>query len=574
MLRSKRSSAVLLSIVGGSILLNAGFVEPAGAEEPIEAPALIATVDGDSITTRELDDLLQGQTRPEAGSANEIAISAEGVYRRLLQNRLLEQEAYRSGLQEAREIQGKKYDLMSHRAVIAMLDSIATTVPMPEFEKPIGPPAETRSMIRIAHILTGNEAVAGALLDSLQAGVPFADLAARHSIDTLWCKSGDGDLGWATEENVAPEFQAILDDLEDGEYGGPARSPRGWHVLRRIDSRLDAVLPDFRAAVQEAGEKRQEIVEAKADEFAQELRSKYEVVQHDSLLATLDYATADPVMKEYLRTSQDALVEFPWRTITVAALSRTLRFEYYHGLEGKADAEKIRDDELRKWVTEALFRREARARGFHEDPEVRYAGERNERRAIREMLAGQILESIGSPTLDEARAFYEENPDQFTPPPSVQAEGALLESAEAAQRFAEQLETGATVGWLSSRAQGLVDTDPESLKGPLSMSSLELTEERAVAEAVFGPLKTKDGWLAGRIVSVHASVPDPFEKCEARAMSYAGSRRRQTLLESAFSRLEEAATIEPSETGLDLIESRLQSWMGSASGPEKTGAGE
>ena len=86
-------------------------------------PPILARVDDEPITMQDLDFLLAGQKRPEAGTTVRN-LSPEGVLRRLVENRLLEQEGYRTGVHETSEVADQVWNLKRHRGMIALLDSV------------------------------------------------------------------------------------------------------------------------------------------------------------------------------------------------------------------------------------------------------------------------------------------------------------------------------------------------------------------------------------------------------------------------------------------------------------------
>ena len=47
-----------------------------------------------------------------------------------------------------------------------------------------------------------------------------------------------GDLGWLNPGAVAPDFDAAMSRLEDGEVSEPFRTSWGWHIVR-MEGRRD-----------------------------------------------------------------------------------------------------------------------------------------------------------------------------------------------------------------------------------------------------------------------------------------------------------------------------------------------
>jgi foldase protein PrsA len=88
--------------------------------------------------------------------------------------------------------------------------------------------------VHMAHIVVGDEATAQEIIDKLDAGEPFADLAAQYSLDDQ-TKNDGGDLGWFTRELMAPEISDTAFSLEVGDYAGPISTQRGYAVIKLLD---------------------------------------------------------------------------------------------------------------------------------------------------------------------------------------------------------------------------------------------------------------------------------------------------------------------------------------------------
>lgn len=102
-----------------------------------------------------------------------------------------------------------------------------------------------------SHILariddTQNEAIAeqkiNALYERVQQGVDFATLAATYS-DDAGSAANYGALGWVTEGQMVPEFEAMMKQTDAGDYSVPFRSQFGWHILK-VDQKRDRDVTD------------------------------------------------------------------------------------------------------------------------------------------------------------------------------------------------------------------------------------------------------------------------------------------------------------------------------------------
>lgn len=86
------------------------------------------------------------------------------------------------------------------------------------------------------HILVATEPFAEKVIDRLQKGEKFEDLAKVESMDSS--RNQGGDLGWITPDRVVPEFGAALVKLKPGEYTEkPVQTQYGWHIIQLVETR-------------------------------------------------------------------------------------------------------------------------------------------------------------------------------------------------------------------------------------------------------------------------------------------------------------------------------------------------
>ena len=100
------------------------------------------------------------------------------------------------------------------------------------------------STVCARHILVATEDEANAVIDRLDSGEEFADLAAELSTDTGSGAAG-GDLGCLTADNYVVPFADATIAANIGEVTGPVQSDYGFHVII-VDSRETQVLEDVR----------------------------------------------------------------------------------------------------------------------------------------------------------------------------------------------------------------------------------------------------------------------------------------------------------------------------------------
>lgn len=239
----------------------------------VQAQTTVATVNGQTLTQEQLSLLAQQQAGVPFEQLNDAQKNA--LLQQLVQLSLLAQQAEEDGLQDNPQVQARLE--ANRRAILAqsVLQQIAEgdvdEAALRElYEEQYGGEGEVELHAR--HILVEEEQLANSLIEQLNEGADFAELAQEHSTGPTGERGGD--LGWFSPAQMVPTFSEAAQALEVGEYTRePVQTRFGWHVIL-LEDRRTAEPPTFEAVEQEL---RNQLIGQQVQARLQELQEAAEV---------------------------------------------------------------------------------------------------------------------------------------------------------------------------------------------------------------------------------------------------------------------------------------------------------
>jgi len=232
MIRRLSAAVALVALTAGTSMAQD---EAASAVDP---NAVVATINGEDVTEGDLELALQGleqqfaQLSPEQRRA--AALSA------LIEIRLLAGKAEEEGLASGAEFERQMAFLRERALHSAYIEqTIAGGVTDEEvrarYDQEIAS-APTGEEVRARHIIVETEEEAQALIEQLDGGADFEELARENSTDGAAAQGGD--LGYFGQGQMVPEFEQAAFAMDAGEYSAePIQTQFGWHVIKVEDKR-------------------------------------------------------------------------------------------------------------------------------------------------------------------------------------------------------------------------------------------------------------------------------------------------------------------------------------------------
>src|SRR5215469_3648988 len=103
--------------------------------------------------------------------------------------------------------------------------------------------AMSKTEYHAKHILVATEPYAQKIIQSLEKGAKFEDVAKKESMDPS--KDSGGDIGWFTPDRMDKAFVDAVTGLKPGEFTHkPVQTQYGWHVIQLVETR-DVAAPPF-----------------------------------------------------------------------------------------------------------------------------------------------------------------------------------------------------------------------------------------------------------------------------------------------------------------------------------------
>lgn len=287
--RRGNPTAVVIAATGLLVLgmmLGAGLV---GCSPKEEKGSVLARVDDSRLTLDEFLEQIPQELRPMLSQKD-----MESYVRRWVDTQLFYKEALRRELHREPEVAAKLENLRREILVSELLNR--------ELEERVNVTDEDvaayyrehedeyATEIKVAHVLVSTPEEAQRILEELEGGGDFAELAKAWSIDESSSENG-GELRYFTRGSGVPEFEDACFALELGETSGVVETGYGYHIIRLIDRRaagrivvLDEIREELRGYLSMM--KQEEVLR----EWLEGLRTDAEIELNLDLLYTIEPA--------------------------------------------------------------------------------------------------------------------------------------------------------------------------------------------------------------------------------------------------------------------------------------------
>lgn len=198
---------------------------------------VLAEINGETITARELDQLVSQQTQ---GQSEIPPPQRRQFLEEIINLMLLAQAGDAAGIDENPDVAAQLNNDRRRTLAQGFVRQLTETEPVAEsvlrdrYDEIYG--GEAPREYKARHILVSDGEQAAALIDRLDSGEAFVELAGQYSEDGT--SRDGGDLGWFAPGDMVEPFSAAVTGLEPGEVTDePVETRFGFHVIRLDDTR-------------------------------------------------------------------------------------------------------------------------------------------------------------------------------------------------------------------------------------------------------------------------------------------------------------------------------------------------
>ncbi|SEV90956.1 peptidyl-prolyl cis-trans isomerase C [Aliiroseovarius sediminilitoris] len=195
---------------------------------------VIATVNGEDITMAHL--VAARASLPEQFQQLPDDVLLPGIVEQLIQQAVLGQAMGELSNRAEIRLENQRRELAANEKVEEVISGAVTDEALQAAYDTEYANAEPTQEFSAAHILVETEDKAKELIEELDGGADFAELAKENS--TGPSGPNGGDLGWFTAGMMVKPFEDAVMGLEAGAISAPVQTQFGWHVIKLNETRM------------------------------------------------------------------------------------------------------------------------------------------------------------------------------------------------------------------------------------------------------------------------------------------------------------------------------------------------
>lgn len=463
--------SVLIFLVAATNLSATGQDLPV-----IKGKKTVATINDEPITLEEFN----RELLPLKATGNKKA--EDELLKRLINIRLIIQEARRMGLDELKELK-ERVDAFSRVTLRDDLIERHVKDIKPDEKEVDKTYRESIKELKIKSILFEKEEDAKTMEDVLKGGKDFDETLKKFLAD----KRGkdNEEENYLKNKEVLPEIADAASKMKIGSTSPVVKIKTGFVIFKLEDIRF---LNDLKIKERV----RLEILQQKQKEafvkYDKALKAKYAKV-NDQILKTLDFESKEPGFEKLLKDKRLVAEIKGEKPISVGEFAEYMKQQLFHGVERAVEAKRLnkkKNQILDEMLQKRVLRKEALHLGIDKTE-----GYKNKVKEYENFLIfGAFVQKAVAPDVklreEELKANYDEHIKEYTYPEMMKIVSLVFGKRDDSERAAVNLRKGADFQWMKENAEGQVD---QNTKGILNFDGRLVTTKdlpEGVQKAVTG----------------------------------------------------------------------------------------
>jgi parvulin-like peptidyl-prolyl isomerase len=529
---------------------------PAGKDLPlVGGKPTLAMVNGEPITLEEFDRSLAEIHGGMADNAIQSRTNPSQLLDRLINAKLVLQEARNIGLEELPEVRNAEKTFGEDTLRGMLYGYHVRNIKKPDRKEVEKRYREAVKEVKIQSLLFDREEAGKRLEDAVRAGGDFDGLA-RSALDAGEAK-GSLEGKFVKFESLSPEVAKVVSAMKKGEVSPLIPIGKQFSLLKLEDIRY----PEDKAARDQAEKdalQAKKVAALKA--YTEGLRKKYVTIDQ-KLVDSLDYESSEPGFGKLLADDRTLAKVKGEKPVTVADLSNALEKKFFHGADRAAQEKKInrrKDQTLDEILSKRVTIKEAKKQKLERTAYYKTKVEEYRDGVLFGVFVQKVLDPEIKASDEELEAYYNAHMSDYMLPEMTRIDSLVFTGKEDGEEAIEKLRKGADFQWLRENAEGQADASKaESLMdfGGRMLVTSDLPEgvRKAVSGAAAGDYRFyPDPGKAYYVLSIKETVPSkpiPFESVKGEIEKKVFQEKRRKVLRDWEEKLRAASEIKIFATG-------------------------
>jgi parvulin-like peptidyl-prolyl isomerase len=534
------------------ILAISLFIGPLGVASGQDLPVVkgkkvVATVHDEPITLEEFNREIAALHQGITGERKVGKEKGSELLNRLINARLIIQEARRMGLDELKELK-ERVDVFSKVTLREELIEKHVKNIRPDEKEVEKAYQESVKEWKIKSILFEKEEDAKRMASGLHEGKGFDEMLKKFLEDKTGKGSAEGD--YLKQKELLPEVAEAVSKMKIGAVSPIVKIKPGFVIFRLENVRY----PDDPKIKEEVrrGLLRQKRAEATM-KYEKMLKAKYVKVK-EPLLKKLDFESKEPGLDNLLKDKRVVAEIQGEKPITVGELTNDIKQQFFHGIDRAIGTKKLnirKENTLEEMLSKKVLRKEALRLGI--DKTERYKNKVKDYEDS--MIFGAFIQKAVAPDVklkeEDLKAYYDSHMKEFTYPEMMKIIGLVFGKRDDAEKAIISLKKETDFQWVKANAEGQVD---KNTKGVLDfdgrlLTTKDLTEEvrKAISGAKAGDFRLYESpqnhYYVLYIQEVVPSNPQPYAEAREKIARKVYDDKLKKVVEEYADKLRSASEV-------------------------------